>query len=180
MTSKIGIRELRDSDSAHFMRWINDRDLVRFNSSYAPVSEGQHRDWFAAVARRKDMRIFTIALEQDGASLPIGSCSLRNIDMLTRSAELQIRIGEANHRGRGLGRRVVGLLLDHGFGDMNLNRIHLEVLVSNIRAIRVYRDCGFLEEGTRRQAAFRDGAYQDILLMAILKSEHEARRDAAQ
>ena len=179
MTLAVRIRELRESDSPYYIAWINDRELVKFNSNYAPVSDFQHRDWFAAVSRRKDMRIFTIEVEHEGQAMVIGSCSLRNLDSLTRSAELQIRIGEAAFRDKGLGTKVVRMLLEHGFDDMNLNRIHLEVFAANERAIQTYRKCGFVVEGVKRAAAFRGGHYQDIMLMSVLKSEYDSHSSSA-
>ena len=57
---------------------------------------------------------------------------------------------------------------------MNLNRIELEVTDDNPRAIRCYEKVGFEREGARRQAQFRSGSYQDLIIMAILRENFEA------
>lgn len=40
------ITMLVDEDKKLLWHWINDRELVLFNSSYKPVSWEQHNEWF--------------------------------------------------------------------------------------------------------------------------------------
>ncbi len=54
---------------------------------------------------------------------------------------------------------------------MNLNRVELFVYAFNERARAAYRKCGFVEEGRRRQALYRQGAYHDFVVMAVLREE---------
>ncbi len=46
--------------------------------------------------------------------------------------------------------------------------IELEVFGSNTRAIRLYERLGFAYEGVRRKARKLDGAYEDLIVMALL------------
>ena len=62
-------------------------------------------------------------------------------------------------------------MLRHGFLDLNLHRIYLFVLKTNQAAIRVYEKAGFRHEGTLREAAFKGGAFQDLLVMGMIRSE---------
>ncbi len=59
----------------------------------------------------------------------------------------------------------------YAFRDHNMNRVWLEVLADNARAIRAYRTCGFVEEGRLRQHAWHDGAYKDVVVMGVLRAE---------
>jgi RimJ/RimL family protein N-acetyltransferase len=88
-----------------------------------------------------------------------------------RSAELQIRIGDASARGRGLGSEAVRLLVEFGFRDLNLHRIWLRVFRSNTRALRTYAAAGFVKEGIMRDAAFIDGRFVDVVVMRKLDRE---------
>lgn len=161
---------LTDADSETLFRWINDRALVLFNAPYRPVSDAQHRAWFDAVRRRDDVAIFGIRLADGGAL--VGSCQLHGIHPVHRSAELQIRIGRAEQRGRGLGTHAVRLLLDFAFRDLNLRRVFLHVLAGNAPAIRAYEKAGFTREGVLRRAAYIDGEYRDVVVMSVLAEEH--------
>ena len=168
----IRLRELRKSDSEKYFEWINKRELVLLNSAYTPVSEFSHNKWFDSISENKLVRIFSIvASDKNEKEWLIGSCSLRNIDSLNRSAELQIRIGEENFRGKGLGTSAIKNLIEFGFNDLNLNRIYLEVFEENKIAISVYKKCGFVKEGVKRESAFVNGKKYNIVLMSILRKE---------
>ena len=41
----------------------------------------------------------------------------------------------------------------------------------NRAGVRAYEKVGYRREGVLRQAAFREGAYHDVYLMAILRDE---------
>ena len=160
------LRPLDPRDSDALFRWINDRDTVVFNAPFEAVARADHDRWFDAIRQAGDVRIFAI-VERAGDRL-VGTCQLLNISRRHRSAELQIRIGEPDARGKGLGTHAVRQLVAHGFGELGLHRIALTVRTDNERAIRTYRSCGFQEEGIAREAAFIEGRFVDLLCMAIL------------
>jgi RimJ/RimL family protein N-acetyltransferase len=165
-TSKIRLTALAAADAKAMFQWINDRDLVLRSAPFKPVSEARHRAWFEQVQRRDDVAIFGIRLH-DSDKL-IGYCQLRGIDPVHRSAELQIRLGAKGEWGKGYGTEAVTQLLRFAFKDRNLNRVYLHVLSSNAPAIRIYRKAGFRNEGLMKAAAFIDGRFVDVLLMALL------------
>jgi RimJ/RimL family protein N-acetyltransferase len=160
---------LLDSDLPVLFKWINQPDQVHWNSAYRPVSETDHRAWFESIRKREDLVIFAIRTVQDNQL--IGSCQLHHIDPVHRTAELQIRIGEVDERGRGNGTEAVRQLLRFGFRDLNLHRVYLNVFATNAAAIRTYEKAGFKREGVLREAAHIDGRYVDIVVMGILRPE---------
>ncbi|MCX7795915.1 MAG: GNAT family N-acetyltransferase [bacterium] len=62
-------------------------------------------------------------------------------------------------------------MLRYAFEVLNLNRVELTVYDFNKRAIRCYEKTGFTLEGRLRQKIFKNGNYQDVLIMSILKEE---------
>ncbi|HZP94412.1 MAG TPA: GNAT family protein [Burkholderiales bacterium] len=162
---------VRTEDLELLYEWINDRETVVFNSPYSPVHFRNHLDWFEQVRRRDDLVLF--AIRADGRL--VGTCQLHDIHVLHRSAELQIRIGSRIDRGKRYGTAAVSQLVRFGFRDRNLNRIGLHVLADNAAAIRLYVRAGFREEGRLREAAFIDGAFKDLILFSVLRSEFEGR-----
>jgi RimJ/RimL family protein N-acetyltransferase len=163
------LRHLKEEDREAFQAWINERDLVILNGTYHPISDISHREWFESISRRPDTVIFSIVDTQSDRL--IGSCYLASIHHTHRTAELQIRIGCSDYRGRGYGTEAVKLLLKHGFHDLNLNRIYLHVFEDNIAAIKTYEKCNFQEEGTLRKAVFVNGKYKNVKMLSILKDE---------
>jgi RimJ/RimL family protein N-acetyltransferase len=70
----------------------------------------------------------------------------------------------------------VRTLVHYGFAQLNLHRVERGVFDFNVRAIAVYRKVGFVEEGRRRSAHYRSGAWHDEVKMAILRSEWKSLR----
>jgi RimJ/RimL family protein N-acetyltransferase len=154
-------------------RWINDRDLVGLSARYRPVHFDDHESWWRAISADTSVVLFAIRLREDDTL--VGTCQLNAIDLARGTADLQIRIGEAHARGRGLGSEAVRLLLVHAFDDLGLHRVGLHVLASNRVAIAVYERAGFVREGVLREATFRDGDREDIVLMSVLRDEWRRR-----
>ncbi len=109
----------------------------------------------------------SFAIEAEGQL--IGSCGLFNVDEVARTAELGIGIGDKTYWGRGYGREAIRLLVDYGFRHHRLHKVWLKVHARNQRAIRAYAACGFVEEGRQRQQVWSDGAYDDLVLMGVLR-----------
>ena len=73
------------------------------------------------------------------------------------------------HHGRGIGSSLMAALVDTADNWLGLRRLELAVFTDNAPAIRLYKKFGFEIEGTRRAAAFRDGAFVDDYIMARLR-----------
>jgi RimJ/RimL family protein N-acetyltransferase len=139
----IVLEPLRDEDCDPLFAWINDPELVALSAVFRPVTRAEHEAWFRSVRERDDVGIF--AIREEGRL--VGSCQLL-VD--GAQAELRIRLGEADARGRGLGTQAVRALVAHGFEELGLSRIWLQVFAVNARAIRAYEKAGFV--------SVRDGA----------------------
>ena len=169
ISRKVYLAPLCLGDVGKLFKWINQRRDVVFNSPYRPVTMSQHRKWYETVTRSRDIAIFGIH-NKTGHGL-IGVCQLHSISHVHRSAELQIRIGDDEERGKGYGGEAVRLLVGFAFSDLNLERVGLHVFSTNKRALGLYAKTGFKVEGRLRKAAYIDGVYVDIILMGLMKDE---------
>ena len=75
----------------------------------------------------------------------------------------------ADWQGKGLGKELMGALIDLADNWLNLTRLELQVYADNGAAIHLYERFGFEVEGTMRQHAFRDGRYVDSKMMGRLR-----------
>lgn len=73
-------------------------------------------------------------------------------------------------QGKGAGSALMQAATDLADKWLNLRRLELEVYVDNEAAIRLYKNFGFVIEGTLADYAFRDGKYVDTYAMARLKT----------
>ncbi len=115
----------------------------------------------------------SFVVDLDGVA--VGGASLFDIDALARHAEAGISL-VPGARGRGIGTTAITQLVEFGFVRCNLRRIHLQAIASNVGAIRAYEKAGFVIEGRQREHAWVRGAYEDIVLMGVLRSERAARQ----
>ena len=98
----------------------------------------------------------------------IGLVSLSNIDWANSSAEYGILIGNPDYWGLGIGSATTKLIIDYVFYQIGLNRLSLNVLSTNNRAITLYQKLGFKTEGTLRECVLINGQRYDNLVMSII------------
>lgn len=171
-SGRIRLRAPERSDIPRFVTWLNDPEVRAGLLVSLPLSTADEDGWFEAMLKRPlEEHPMTIEVRQGDDWLPVGNCGFHNVDWRCRAAEVGIFIGEKSLWNRGYGTEVMRLLLKHGFHTLNLNRIALDVYETNPRAIRSYEKAGFVHEGRRRQAMYKDGRYVDILQMSVLRSE---------
>ena len=81
------------------------------------------------------------------------------------------------HTGKGYGTEAIQLVLAFVFEELRLNRLQLEVYSHNLRGIRAYEKAGFKQEGILREALFYNGQYSDEIIMSVLRSEYQNKKD---
>jgi RimJ/RimL family protein N-acetyltransferase len=104
----------------------------------------------------------------------VGLVRIDRIDSVNRNCAVGLDL-VPKQRGRGLSAKVYKWLLDYLFLQLNMHMVYLEVLESNERAIHVYERLGFRIDGRLRQRIFRNGTYEDSIVMSLLRTEYEAK-----
>jgi RimJ/RimL family protein N-acetyltransferase len=74
-------------------------------------------------------------------------------------------------RGRGVGRAAQRALAELFFAHTAVNRVEAHTDVDNIAEQRALEGAGFTREGLIRGAQWRDGAYRDGYLYAVLRGD---------
>jgi RimJ/RimL family protein N-acetyltransferase len=169
---RIRLRATEHEDVKKFCVWVNDPQVTRYLSLYLPMSTVDEENWFERMTKR-DQAEKTLVIEvRDGDGWKmIGNCGVFDIDSVNRSGELGIMIGEKDEWNKGFGTESMRLLVRHCFETLNLNRAYLRVYAENLRAKRSYEKAGFVEEGRLREAVYKHGKYDDVILMSVLRSE---------
>ena len=72
-------------------------------------------------------------------------------------------------------RTCINKALDYSFSILNLHKIYLSVAVENEKALHLYQQCGFAEEGHLIGEFFIEGQYRDVKRMYILQADYLAR-----
>jgi RimJ/RimL family protein N-acetyltransferase len=107
-----------------------------------------------------------VAVSADGEV--VGWCDVTPLDRPTQAHRGVLGIGLLpQFRGQGIGTKLLrsALAAARAFG---LHRVELTVREHNTGAIELYKKEGFTLEGVQRDAVLVDGAYEDLVCMAVL------------
>ncbi|KAB2972837.1 GNAT family N-acetyltransferase [Streptomyces sp. SS1-1] len=168
------LRPFTEDDAAVMAEIIEDPDVVRFTGEpSAELTVERLRDWYGSRSAQSDR--LDLAVTDRATGELVGEVVLFEWDPRARGCTFRTLIGPRG-RGRGLGTEATRLIVGHGFEQLGLHRIQLEAYGHNARALRVYEKAGFVREGVRREADFRDGRWLDWVLMAVLEQEWAAHR----
>jgi RimJ/RimL family protein N-acetyltransferase len=167
----IRLAALQRGDLPIYVSWFRDYEVERFllPEVVVPMTDEAEAEWYERASTTADSYTFAIRTLTD--DVLIGNCSLFEISQKNRVATFGIVVGNKEYGGRGYGSDATREMLRFAFEELNLNRVQLEVYDFNKRAIRAYEKVGFVHEGTRRHALFREGRDHDIHMMSVLRDE---------
>ncbi|WP_378186092.1 GNAT family N-acetyltransferase [Aquimarina sp. W85] len=171
-TRRIRLRALTKSDSTVSWSWRN-ADSIRDYYSGHPffINIEKEQAWFDKITM-SDIPLSCFGIELLDKKLLIGMSFLKDINLIHRTAEFAIFIGDEKYIGKGYAKEATLRTIDFAFQQLNLNRLFLFVQNNNSRAIELYLKCGFVNEGVLRESVFKNGKYFDKHIMAILKTEY--------
>lgn len=167
---KVHLRPLEITDTDFILEIVNnDIEVRKFTGTQLLFSREQIESYIRRQPDNESRVSFAIAKNE--SKEVVGEAVLNDISHINRSASFRIFIA-GKHIGNGYGTEATGMLLDYGFGMLNLHRIELEVYTMNERAIHLYEKAGFKREGVKRENWYFDHDYYDSIMMSILKEEY--------
>ncbi|WP_369246726.1 GNAT family N-acetyltransferase [Streptomyces sp. R41] len=168
------LRPFTEDDALGMAEIVEDPEVSRFTGEpSAELTLERLRSWYGSRSAQTDR--LDLAVTDRASGELVGEVVLYDWNPAGRSCTFRTLIGPRG-RGKGLGTEATRLIVGHGFEQLGLHRIELELYSHNQRARRVYDKVGFVEEGVRRQTETRDGVWVDETIMAILAHEWAAHR----
>ena len=152
MSSLEALLKLSDITSCAFDRqlldctygWLNDPEVLLLIDAN-PVDRNSQLKWFDTLSSRSDFIIRGIRYK----GVPIGVFGLKNV--LAGKGEYWGYIGAKQHWGKGIGSWMMNKAIELA-EEHQVQSLYLKVLVTNERAVRLYKKSGFhlkefLDEG---------------------------------
>ena len=174
-TERLVLRQFRPSDAPAVFEIFARPDMNRWleHESMVSMSEADIR-----VASR--IQLFergwgcrwAITLKPD-LDLVVGSCGYFSVRMSTQTVEMGFEIHPNLWRQK-IMTEALRAVLDHIFFQTTPFPVHrIEALVDpgNQASIGLLENLGFRKEGVRREFGYWKGAYQDVILFALLKND---------
>ncbi len=169
---RVYLRPLNRDDAPTLQRHINHPEVVRTLAVWRPMSLESETAFIDRITQSESDVVLGIALKEDDRL--IGSAGLHGIDWRSRVGEFGIQIGDPVEWGKGYGTEVTRLVTGYGFEGLGLHRVWLRVYDHNPGGLRAYEKVGYVREGVMRQAVWREGAFHDVIVMAMLAPEWKA------
>jgi UDP-4-amino-4,6-dideoxy-N-acetyl-beta-L-altrosamine N-acetyltransferase len=164
---RIILREIEEDDLNSIVKWRNDPDILRWLFSYSPLNKTKQIRWYEKYLDDYTQQTFIIEVKEE--KIPIGTVGLTSIDYKNQIAELGVLIGDEGWQNKGMGKEALDLLIRFVFDEMNIRKIKATVFEENIPAIRLYKSCGFVEEGALQKEVYKNGEFKSVMVMALFK-----------
>lgn len=138
-----------------------------------PYKEGMAEEWIAThLPKYKTGEQVDLAIMEKESSDLIGAIGL-NIFQRFRRAELGYWIGR-EYWNRGYCTEAARAVIEYGFCQLALNRIHSHHFGRNPASGRVMAKIGMSREGLLREHVLKGSRFEDSVAYGILKSDWEA------
>lgn len=156
-------------------KWTHDSDFMRLYDTEParPMSPAMLKKKYEKLEKEieESKNIFYFAIRAREDDRLIGKAVINHIEWSNGNGWIELGIGSAEDRRKGLGTQAARMLLRFAFAELNLFRVTARVPEYNQAAIALLKKFGFNEEVRRRQALERDGRRWDLLVFGLLKDE---------
>jgi UDP-2,4-diacetamido-2,4,6-trideoxy-beta-L-altropyranose hydrolase len=88
----------------------------------------------------------------------VGNLSIR-INFEKKIGYLEIYLGDEKTKGLGIGRKSMTMIIEWSFNIMKLKKIKLITIEGNLRAEKLYKNCGFIFTEIKKNSQIIDGEY---------------------
>ena len=166
------LRKLAHKDIPLMLEWMRDPDINRFFQFNAGAATEDTVKAFVEQSFSEAARHYACADEADEY---LGTVSLKGIDAKHRHAEYATSFRKSA-MGSGAAAFATQEILRIAFDELGLERVFLNVMSSNPRAIRFYEKMGFIREGEFLNHLCINGSFQSLCWYRMLRSEFDERR----
>ena len=168
MAGTVTIRRATQEDVPFLAELVTDDEVAPYLAAVRPGSADEITSLIErAAADPETSGVYMI--EVDGE--PCGTMSFERVNRRSRIAGLGGLAVHPRFRGQGVADEAARLFQRHLFDDHGFHRLQLEVYAFNERALRHAERAGFVREGVRRKAYWRNDTWVDGILFGLLPED---------
>ncbi len=165
LTIRVGVPD----DAAAMLEYLEcvsgESDFLTFGPGEFEMTEAQEAAHLATVGDAPD-HLHVVATD-GGLIVACITFGTGRRQRVRHHGELAISV-RRSHWGRGIGALLMDTLIDWARSVGSIRKVALRVRTDNARGIALYREKGFVVEGTLRREICVDGEYFDLLYMGLL------------
>lgn len=174
-TERLILRPMEEADAPAILPFVIDGD-VAYNLTRVPHPYPEEelvpfiRKSLAAMERREQFDMVVVLKETGGV---IGVCALDDVSWQHMRAEMGYYLGKP-YWGQGYMTEAAKRMLEFGFHELGLERIHAYCFVRNTPSAHVLEKIGMTREGLCRRAIKKDDMFLDVFIYGIIHEEFTA------
>lgn len=165
---RVTLNTVEEEDLDAFARAQSDPDVRKPLGLVTPRNRDSLEEFFEERISGEDTVWFAAVTDDD----IVGAVTFTEVHESHGVADLSYWI-LPEHQGEGYGREAVSLILSYGFDELRLHRVRADCYATNEGSIGLLESLGFTREGRFREAAFLDGAHEDVFRYGLLAEEWE-------
>jgi [ribosomal protein S5]-alanine N-acetyltransferase len=177
-TARLQLRPLETSDARRIFEIWSDPEVMRFYD-VAPLTRVEQAEDVVArlmqdMTEGSGIRWAIESASEGCQGRLIGTCGFR-LNFAFRSASLGFEL-ERRFWRQGLMREALEAAIAYAYDHLGMNRIQATTDLHNHASTQLLRGLGFVEEGVMRQWGYWKGAFHDVRLLSLIRSDREAKR----
>lgn len=158
----------KDELKGNYVSWLNDKEVCKYNShGEIEYTEQMALEFINSLENDKSKEVYAIYLKEN--NIHIGNISIQQIDKRNNKAEIAYLFGEKQYWGQGYAKEASKIILKRVFEELNLHRIYFGTHIENIPMQKLGESLGFVQEGIEKDAQFKNGNYNDIVIYGLVK-----------
>lgn len=163
----INLQQLTANDLELVRTWRNSSEVAQYMYTDGNITIEQQEAWFKNIKDDHTSQYWLIEYNNN----KVGVASLTNINKTLSSCYWAFYIGDNSIRGGGIGAKVEFNVIDYVFYKLNIHKLRCEVLTFNEKVIAMHEKFGFRREAYYREHVKKNGVWQDVVGLALLKQE---------
>ena len=158
-------------EKTNWYNWFNDEEITMFmQKHYYPNTKSKQLDYYKNEIENSTTKL-QLGILHKKDNILIGVISLSDIDFLNRKCEISGLIGEKNYQNMKYIVEACKLIIKHAFDQLNMHKVYGGTIIKEL-SLMLCRVLGFKEEGLKRSDVYKNGKYNDIYLIGLMKEEY--------
>ena len=152
----MNIRILEPNDvTQSYIDWMLDKEVVKYSENQYKLEKQKMyvQDCFL----NKNIDLYGIFLNEEH----IGNISLKDLSSPHKRAEITYLIGKKNYWNKGLGSKLISIIIEKAREEYQLKKLYAGVAKENISSQKVLEKNNFKLEGIRENHLFLNNVFMD-------------------
>ena len=135
----ITLRPINLNDTDNIIKWRNTTFVLKQFIDQRPLDKQIHLNWYNKYILTNKAIQFIIVYN----NIDIGSIFIKDINLINKSGELGIFIGEQQYTGKKIGQQAIKLISNYVFKNYNIDYIISRIKDTNISSIKAFEKVNY-------------------------------------